>query len=195
MEETMDRIKKAALITRLIKQLRKRGSWCGETHVQKAIFFLQEAFHVPLGFKFILYKHGPFSFDLRDELSSLRADELIRFDPQWPYGPRISPTDRAKYVESLRKQTVQRYTRPIDFVAKKLGPKSVTELERIATAFFISKHVDSAFSVDERAKRLTELKPHISFDEAKSAVEEVEHLLAKVPRVARGSSLHTGDAR
>jgi uncharacterized protein YwgA len=60
----MDRLRRAAILTRLIEQLRNGGSWCGETHVQKATFFLQELLNVPLSLDFILYKHGPFSFDL-----------------------------------------------------------------------------------------------------------------------------------
>jgi len=70
----MDRLRRAALLTQLIERLRRRGSWCGETHVQKATLFLQDLTRIPMGFDFILYKHGPFSFDLRDELTSLRAD-------------------------------------------------------------------------------------------------------------------------
>jgi len=56
----MDRLQKAALITRLLQNLRSKHSWCGETHIQKAAFFAQELMEVPLGFEFILYKHGPF---------------------------------------------------------------------------------------------------------------------------------------
>lgn len=33
-EAPVERLKKAAIITRLIERLRERGSWCGETHVQ-----------------------------------------------------------------------------------------------------------------------------------------------------------------
>ena len=60
----MDRLRRAALLTRLIQRLRDRGSWCGETHLQKASLLLQDLTGVPLGFDYILYKHGPFSFDL-----------------------------------------------------------------------------------------------------------------------------------
>ena len=59
----MDRLRRAAILTQLVGNLRREGSWCGETHVQKATFFLQELMEVPLGFNFVLNKHGPFSFD------------------------------------------------------------------------------------------------------------------------------------
>lgn len=101
----MDRMRKAGLLTRLIEELHNNGSWCGETHVQKATFFAQELTKIPLGFDFILYKHGPFSFDLRDELTALRADGLLKLETQWPYGPRISPTQQSEYIKSLSHRT------------------------------------------------------------------------------------------
>jgi len=173
----MDRIRKAALLTRLIERLRERGSWCGETHVQKATLFLQDLMKAPLGFDFILYKHGPFSFDLRDELTALRADELLRLEPQWPYGPRIAPTDRSQYIQGICSKTLAKYDDRIAFVAEKLRDKGVTDLERLATAFYVTQRAESGASVDERAKQLTQLKPHIPQESAGAAIEEVDHII------------------
>jgi uncharacterized protein YwgA len=173
----MDRIKKAALLTRLIEKLREQGSWCGETHVQKATLFLQDLMKVPLQFDFILYKHGPFSFDLRDELTGLLADELIRLEPQWPYGPRIVPTDRVKYIQELCYKTVEKYDDRIAFVAETVGAKGVTELERLATALYITHRAGDGTSLDERAKQLTRLKPHIPLESARDAVQKVDQII------------------
>ena len=64
----MTRLQRVAVLTKLTEKLHESGSWCGETHLQKAAYFLQELFNVLLVYEFILYKHGPFSFALRDEL-------------------------------------------------------------------------------------------------------------------------------
>src|SRR6266545_4036200 len=64
----MKRLQRAALLTELVEQMRAHDSWCGETHLQKATYFLQELLDVEMDYDFVLYKHGPFSFDLRDEL-------------------------------------------------------------------------------------------------------------------------------
>ena len=173
----MDRLRRAALVTRLIELLRKQGSWCGETHIQKSTLFVQDLMQVPLGFDFILYKHGPFSFDLRDELTGLRADGLIQLEPQWSYGPRVTPTDRGKYIQSFSTKTLAKYGDRIAFVAKKLGAKSVAELERLATAFFFKQRAEDGLSTDDRSKQLTELKPHILLESAKAAVEEVDQII------------------
>ncbi len=181
----MDRLKRAALITRLIEKLRQRGSWCGETHVQKSTLFLQDLMRVPLEFEFVLFKHGPFSFDLRDELTSLRADELLRLESRWPYGPRIAPTERSEYIQQICAKTLAKYDDRITFVAEKLGEKNVVDLERLATALYVIQRANPDTSVDERAEQLTELKPHIPRDSAITAIKEVDHILEERPGLRR----------
>ena len=46
----MNRLERATILVTLIEKLSMEGSWCGETHVQKATYFLQELMGVPLGF-------------------------------------------------------------------------------------------------------------------------------------------------
>jgi hypothetical protein len=145
------------------------------------MLFLQNLMGVPLGFDFILYKHGPFSFDLRDELTSLRADELLQLEPQWPYGPRFAPTERSDYIQRNCSKTLAKYDDCITFVARKFGGKGVAELERLATALFITQGTNGDASVDERAMRLTTLKPHIPLDSAARAIEEVDHIIGERP--------------
>jgi hypothetical protein len=177
----MDRLRRAALLTRLIEQLWQNGSWCGETHVQKAALFLQNLMHVPLGFDFILYKHGPFSFDLRGELTSLRADELVKLEPQRGYGPRIATTDRSKYIQGLYSKTLAKYDGSISFVAQKLGRRGVADLERLATAFYVTDNFGE-LSIEERAMKLTAVKPHIDRDEAIEAIIEVDQMVEQSER-------------
>src|SRR5437879_4168147 len=91
----MRRRQREAVLVALEAKLRAEGSWGGETHLQKATYFAQEMTRVPMDFDFILYKYGPFSPDLRDELSSMRADGFLVMRPVPGYGPQLEPTDRA----------------------------------------------------------------------------------------------------
>jgi uncharacterized protein YwgA len=81
--------------------LKERDSWCGETHIQKAVYFLQELLQVRLGFEFIMYKHGPYSFELTDELTTLRANRLLRLIPREGYGPSIVVNEESHYLHKL----------------------------------------------------------------------------------------------
>ena len=139
----MDRLPQAAIVTKLAELLRHYGSWCGETHIQKAMYLLQELLEVPTGFDFILYKHGPYSFDLGDELTSLRADGLLAPEPQTvPYGPRFAATPVAGCLHASFPKTLAKYADSIEFVAKALGGKRVDELERVATALYVTKQTN-----------------------------------------------------
>ena len=183
----MDRVRNGVVLTKLIEKLREQGSWCGETHLQKAAFFLQELMGVPTEFNFILYKHGPFSFDLRDELTALRADGLIELEAR-ASGAKLVPTKRVTYVQGLYSKTVEQHESAIEFVADKLGNKNVGELERLGTAFYVTTRLmgagasieERAERIEERAERIVALKPHVSQTEARRAVEAVDGLLKEV---------------
>jgi len=190
----MDRLRNAALLTRLIEGLCGKGDWCGETHVQKTAFFVQELLGVPLEFQFILYKHGPFSFGLRDELTALRADGLLELEPR-PYGAQLVPTKQCEYIQGFYPKTMAKYERSIGFVVESLGGKRVAELERLATAFFVSRRLKEGKSVFVRAKKATELKHHITTEKARDAVREVDRIAiaaAAEIQAAIGAGKHSG---
>src|SRR5438093_5216592 len=102
----MERLERDAILLSLLDSLKANGSWCGETHIQKATYFLQELVKVPLEFSFILYKHGPFSFDLSDELTAMRADSLLKIQPQGQYGPSLSLTEGSEQLKELFSKVV-----------------------------------------------------------------------------------------
>ncbi len=168
----MERLKRDAILLSLMNEMRQKGSWCGETHIQKATYFLQELLGVPLGFEFILYKHGPFSFDLSDEITAMRADALLRYQSREPYGPSLFPTDESQEFFAQFPKTLKKYAEEIQFVAEKIGTLGVADLERLATALYVTFNVDGKGK--SRENRITELKPHIKIDEASSAVKNVD---------------------
>jgi hypothetical protein len=170
----MRQFQKASVVLMLGKQLRSQGSWTGETHVQKATYILQELLGVPTGFEFILYKHGPFSFDLRALLSSMEADRFIRWEPQYPYGPSMEPGESADQLLRQFPKKPKEYSQQIEFIALKLGPYRVADLEKLATALYVTHKTSGAKR--ERAERICELKPHISIAEARRAVAELDEL-------------------
>jgi uncharacterized protein YwgA len=174
----MKRLQRDSVIIELAKKLRAHGSWCGETHIQKATYFLQMLFDPDLDFDFILYRYGPFSFELRDELLSMRADGLLHLEPTNPYGPRLQPTEAAEKLQATYPRTLGKRRQAIDFIADKLGPKDVNQLERIATALFVTLQ-DPRAATAGRAQEIMELKPHIAETRATAAVEEVDALLAE----------------
>lgn len=161
----------------LLASMAEEESWCGETHVQKCAYFLQEGLGVPLGFKFILYKYGPFSFDLREALGELWGDYVVEMKTVPGYGPSIGLTESGRSLRDRLRKHADPYQREIGFVASRLSKRGVMELERLATALLVRGEREG--TIQDRARRLVELKPHVSESDARQAVEEVEALLAE----------------
>lgn len=174
---------KRAVISKLVESLQEQGSWCGETHIQKATYCLQEVTSVPLEFNFILYKHGPFSFDLRDELTAMRAYGFldIRVNP-YPYGPSLCITEMAKALTQDLPKTLQKFKKKINFIAATLGDKGVAELERLATALFVARE-ENLKNTDERANVIHKLKPHVSIAQANAASRDIDMILSHAANV------------
>jgi len=171
----MERLQRDAVILSLIENLRTKGSWCGETHIQKATYFIQELSGVPLEFEFVLYKHGPYSFDLSDELTAMQADSVLKLQFQpYPYGPSYIHGGSSKLIKELYPKTLKMYNPMVKFIADKLGGKGVAELERLATALYVTRKINTDSSIESRVQCIHKLKPHVSLDEARDAVRVVD---------------------
>jgi hypothetical protein len=172
----MKPLQKKAILLKLVESLKAHESWCGETHIQKAAYCLDRLTKVPTDYQFILYKHGPFSFDLRDELTAMRADGLLdlRLNPA-PFGPSLCITESGKEFIAKFPKTLAKHRRAIDFISGALGSKRVAELERLATALYVTLE-EKIEAPEDSADRITALKPHISISQAKDAVHEVGEL-------------------
>lgn len=185
----LTQMQRDAVLLSLMNEMREKGSWCGEIHIQKSVFFLQELMNVPLGLEFILYKHGPYSFDLADVVTALRADSLLEYKSRRPYGPSLILTKTGEDFRNRYPKTLEKYADRMQFVAEKLGKMGVAELERQATALFVifNENCDA----DSRASRIIELKPHIKIDQARDALENVDAMIKEVAEKGLSSVMPT----
>ena len=148
----------------------------GETHIQKATYFLQQLLDVPLEFSFILYKHGPFSFDFREFLTYMEAEEFISWQAQPPYGPSLRKGDMGEALIEQFGNSTSIFDAKVNFVADWLGMKNVAELERIATALYVTQ--EGVVASPLRVSRLMELKPHIDVAQSQAAISELDAMRA-----------------
>ncbi len=171
--------KRYALLLALVKAMGEHGSWCGETHLQKASYFLQEAADVPLQLEFVLHKHGPYSFELHEILGDMRGRLLLDVRPQpEPYGPSLQQGPSAAILEKSFPRTLGSYAPQVDFVAAKLSRHGAVDLERLATALYVLRNYpDEA----DRAELMHQLKPHITKERAAEALSDVEVILTEAP--------------
>ena len=169
--------KKHAFILGIIEGLHRRGSWTGKTHVQKALSLLQDRSRLNEPFQFVLYKHGPYSFEVESELEQMQSYGAIRVEPNAEgYGVVLCLDDKADFVRQVAPLSSKEHEL-IDAVCNFVGRRNVTELESLATASWIRNQegvTDSAAVVE----RLNSLKPHISLLQAEQANEEILTWLA-----------------
>lgn len=180
----MERIKepdRRELLCRLVKAMEDAESWVGETQIQKSVMFLQELLDVPLGYQFVLYKHGPFSFDLRSDLAVMRA--RLQLDVEYRtmnYGPSFT---LGKWgIAALEKPPA--YKDEIEFVAERISTEASRPVERISTAFFLTNKYPQK-DVAEIAADINRLKPHISVKQALIAIEDAERLRTEAATMRR----------
>lgn len=176
MEDCMNRFERSTIILSLIEELRKKGSWCGDTHIQKAVFFLQELFGVSAGFGFILYKHGPFSFDLRTEIRAMQADRFLTLEPTPPYGVSLNRIKKGEDLMRDFSDFLNAYDIQIGFVAEKIGDMWVSNLEKLSTALYVTREQQKK-DVEFRAKYMHDLKPHITLTDARSFIKKIDVLV------------------
>ena len=169
----MEFLERASVLLALAEALRASGSWTSETHIQKSTYFLENLVGVPLDYDFVLYKYGPYSFDLTAEITAMQANDILSLQLQaYPYGPTYVPGSASRLLRASYGHVAARFAAQINFVAAKLGPKPVSELEKIATASYVSREE----RIGDRAMRIRALKPYILPAEAERAVEEFDRI-------------------
>ncbi|WP_027141677.1 hypothetical protein [Mesorhizobium sp. WSM3626] len=174
---------RVSIILDLTIKLKQKGSWCGETHIQKTAFILKSFGVDELDYDFILYKHGPYSFELHSELAIVRNANLISLVVlQDRYGPSFEVTEiwGTRFLER-HQEKVKRIKKKVSFVVEWVGDRDVKSLEKIATALMIMSE-NPTKTADARAQILNRLKPHISLAEAENATKQVELKLDEARR-------------
>ena len=80
---------------------------------------------VPLGYNFYIYMQSPYSDELNDELTGMRADWFVAVKPLSEYGPSLFPTESGLALFDRYSKTLERYDSAIQFVADRLAGNDV----------------------------------------------------------------------
>jgi uncharacterized protein YwgA len=169
---SLGELREAAVVATLIDRVAATGRFCGETLIQKSVFFLKELFHVPVADAFRLYYYGPFSFELRDRLQGMQADDFVKVKPH-QYGATFVTGERYALLQRQFPKTIDKYAREIEFVVEELATRGVGQLEPLATALFLTGKNPGA-SVDDRARELNTVKPHVDLPAAIQSVKQID---------------------
>ena len=172
---TLTTLQQHAVVAYLVKQMRQSGGWAGETHIQKSLFFLKSMLGLPFSYNYVLYKHGPYSFDLHDDIGLMRANRILDIEIRGNYGPSFCPGRLAERLFNRFSSEFREYGARIDYVASRLGTCDVKSLERSATAYYVRQE-NPGKNMDTLASIITRLKPHITSKDASESLKFVEEL-------------------
>ena len=176
----MNYFERHALLASLINQMQDNKSWTGRTHIQKSVYFLQNLLNVPLKLPFLLYKYGPYSFELDAELQEMYNYGALQFDSiPSTYGSGYMLGPSSKDLLKRFGKYVKKHKNEINFVASKISPRGIFELERLGTAMYVSttpEEVKWNKTKKQRIKRICQLKPHLKSNEVQEALDEFEEI-------------------
>jgi hypothetical protein len=180
-------LQKHAAIVALIESLREKGNWCGETNVQKTAYFVEILSDHCLGLDFVLYKHGPFSFELNELLSFMGALRFLEDEIANPrYGPRLRPNpDASKMLQGQFGQLSNKLKGVTAFVVDHLASSGIVSVERLGTALYFTRQ-ERIEDKQARAAQIHKVKPHITEQDALQAVNEVDEILEEWSKVSQG---------
>lgn len=149
--------------------------------VQKTIYLLQRMGH-SLGYRFTLYRHGPYSFELANDLEAMaslgalqrRRDERTRellLEPQPRAARRWAP-----------EEDLQQWEQYLQAVPNGVREWPRARLELATTADFVRQALIShrgKADDDEVKQRLTSLKPGHSCDAYTRALTDADELVTR----------------
>ena len=174
----MEPFERHALLANLINQMQNNKSWTGRTHIQKSVYFLQNLLNVPLNLPFLLYKYGPYSFELDAEIQEMYNYGALQFDSMpLTYGPGYKLGPSSDDLLKRFGKIAEKYKKEINFVASKISPNSIFKLERLGTAMYVSTTPDEvklSKTTKEKIKRICQLKPHLNPEEVQNALDEFD---------------------
>ncbi len=78
--------------------------------------------------------------------------------------------------------TLKSFAEQIDYVTGSLSDKYVKELQKPATALFVTMESTTDNGIEKRADRLHELKPHVPRQEAMQAVQDLDSMCQQAVR-------------
>jgi hypothetical protein len=174
---SLGELREAAVIATLIDRVTGTGRFCGETLVQKSVFFLKALFHVPVSAAFRLYYYGPFSFDLSDQLQGMQADDFVKVKPH-QFGATFVASERYALLQRQFPKTIAKHEGALGFVIRELATRGVGQLEPLATALFLTRR-HPAGNVEERARELQAVKPHVDLPVAIQSVTQIDEWIAR----------------
>lgn len=172
---------RAAWALHAIDQLNQQKSWTGRVHIHKLLYLTKELLKSEVPFQFDLYRFGPYSFDLDEEIRELTTFGLASGSLiSEGYGPSYRVAEKFKSIlEQPEGELPEDNLRDLEKVARAIGASSSGDLELLATCLWV-EHQESISGADDVIARVKQIKPRYSEPQIRAQHQQLEALKQKL---------------
>ena len=126
---------RAAMVNELVSRQRDLG----KIKLQKLVYFLQEAFGLPLGCRFYLHHYGAYSDEVETAISNLKfmGYVVVQPDPSG-YGFHVTPAP-ASEGEPGWSSVAESARESVDALLDRFGSMDTSQLELASTIHFVKR--------------------------------------------------------
>ena len=136
--------------------------------------------NAPFEWIFVIYKFGPYSFDLAHLIGEIHSCRLVELMLQWWFQPKIKVMRYGKDFYEDINELCYKYRKQIEFVKEELGSQNLSEIELLATGLYIISYEKvHDKTVENRSRILNHLKSHIKLNDASTFIGEVDSLIER----------------
>lgn len=141
----------------------------GKIQIQKLVYFLQEAYRVPLECRFYMHYYGPYSEDVETGIANLKFMGYVSVEPDPDgYGFHVRSISPG---EDAWSQIVGSVEEKLSDATEKLGTMEAWKLELIATIHYVRTSLD--LPKPEVVSLVTRLKPKFEADFVDKTFDEL----------------------
>lgn len=171
----MEQAERFKQLLHLMNQLCKKSDRCGETTIQKMIYFIMKAKLLPFDYEYTLYNYGPYSFSLRDDLTVMEESRIVFKEPDPSgYGFNYIPNEEMEFVKKALED--KRFQSKVDLLINQFREIPAKRLGLLATFMYVYDKHDGKISDDALIESVMQIKPMFNVFEIKNTLERYNNL-------------------
>lgn len=167
-----------ALIAELADRLDSVSPQFGKTVLVKLTYLLQEAYGIPLGYRYSFYTYGPYAPEVLSDLEQAKLAGAVKVDyvRDDPGGYVITKGDRFDHLKKEGEKFISAYEDKISGLVTEFGSFRARDLELRTTIVYLWKNVRTVQTGNrtELLSLMKQLKPHFPQEEVEQTVRDLQ---------------------
>lgn len=171
----MDDRRRLGSILEFVRSVTDENGPCDQTRLQRGAYLIQTLGGISLGYDFVLYKAGPFSPELEEDVAHLLTRNSLEWARTDGEGAGFILGEEAPSRDSSDRDAV------IDAIGRWVSIHDCPLLDRIGSALIIEDKVLPKGSREERVEYLADFKSNYSEESLHEAFELLSRLRLSPP--------------